>query len=45
MHVDVVKTQVFNLSGQVQQRLSQGVNIVRETLSNGKVRTRKIMVK
>ena len=41
----VVATQVFTLAGQPVGHLSKGVNILRETLSNGAVRTRKIMVK
>ena len=43
--IEVLKVQIYNLSGQVQSHLQKGVNIVRETLSNGKVRTRKIMMK
>ena len=43
--MEVLKVQIYNLSGQVQSHLQKGVNIVRETLSNGKVRTRKIMMK
>ena len=42
---EVLSVQIYNLAGQAQDRLEKGVNIVRETLSNGKVRTRKIMVK
>ena len=41
----VVATQVFTLAGQPVGHLSKGVNILRETLSNGAVRTRKIMVR
>ena len=41
----VVATQVFTLAGQPVGHLTKGVNILRETLSNGTVRTRKIMVK
>ncbi len=41
----VVGTQVFTLAGQPVGHLAKGVNILRETLSNGAVRTRKIMVK
>ena len=41
----VVTTQVYNVAGQPVNRLSKGVNIIRETLSDGQVRTRKVMVK
>ena len=41
----VVATQVFTLAGQPVGHLTKGVNILRETLSNGTVRTRKIMVR
>ena len=45
MNAEVQSVQIYNLAGQAQSHLEKGVNIVRETMSNGKVRTRKIMVK
>ncbi len=42
---EVVATQVYSLSGQPVGSLTNGVNIVRETLSNGTVRTRKVVVR
>ena len=41
---DVVKTEVFNLSG-AQVKNGKGVAIVRQTLSNGTVRVKKVIVK
>ena len=41
----VVSTRFFNLSGQSLDQLTKGINIVRETLSNGTTRTRKVVVK
>ena len=42
---EVVATQVYNASGMQSSRLTKGVNILRETLSNGQVRIRKVVVK
>ena len=42
---EVVATQVYTISGQSVGRATSGVNIIRETLSNGSVRIRKVMVK
>ncbi len=42
--VEVVSTQVYNLSGQPVSQLGKGVNILKEKLSNGRVRTRKVVV-
>ena len=41
---DIVKTEVFNLSG-AQVKSGKGVAIVRQTLSNGTVRVKKVIVK
>ena len=41
----VVSTQVYTVAGQPVGQLTSGVNIIRQTLSNGTVRTRKVMVK
>jgi len=41
---DVVKTEVFNLSG-AQVKNGKGIAIVRQTLSNGTVRVKKVIVK
>ena len=41
---EVVKTEVFNLSG-VRVKNGKGIAIVRQTLSNGTVRVKKVMVK
>ena len=42
--VQVVSTQIYNLSGQPVNQLGKGVNIVREKYSDGQYRIRKIMV-
>ena len=42
--VEVVSTQVYNLSGQPVSQLGKGVNILKEKLSDGRVRTRKVVV-
>ena len=41
----VVVTQVYSLSGQPTGHLTRGINILRETLSNGTVRTRKVIIR
>ena len=41
----VVGTQLYNVAGQPVGHLSKGINIVRETLANGQVRVRKVMVR
>ncbi len=43
--VQVVNTQVYTIAGQPADHVSKGVNIIRETFSDGSVRTRKIMVR
>ena len=40
----VIVTQVYSLSGQPTGHLTRGINILRETLSNGTVRTRKVII-
>ena len=42
---EVISTQVYNAAGMPSSRVGQGVNIIRETLSNGQIRTRKLIVK
>jgi hypothetical protein len=41
----VIATQIYTVAGQSVSQMSKGVNLIRETLDNGKVRTRKVMVK
>lgn len=41
----VVDVHIYNASGMQTDRLTKGVNIVRETLGNGQVRTRKVLMK
>ena len=43
MTARVVHTQIYNLAGQPVSHYAKGVNLIRETLDNGRVRTRKVM--
>lgn len=42
---DVVRTEIFNLSGQQQSQLQHGVNIIRSTHADGRTTTMKVLVK
>ena len=44
-NAQVVKTEVFSVAGHRLNQLQQGINIIRETLSDGTQRTTKILVK
>ena len=41
----VIATKVYTVAGQPAGQLSRGINILRETLSNGTVRTRKVIIR
>jgi hypothetical protein len=44
-NADVTETQIFNVAGQQQSTMSKGMNIVRQRLSNGTVKVKKVLVK
>jgi hypothetical protein len=44
-NADVVETQIFNVAGQQKSSIVRGLNLIRQRLSNGTVRVKKVLVK